>query len=818
MKPEPALLPVTDIFADLLQLLQQHSRVLLSAPPGAGKSTCLPLMLLKHPDFSAKRILLLEPRRLAAKSIAAYLAAQLGESPGQTVGYQIRQEQKVSAKTRLLIVTEGILTRKLQQDPELSDVDLLIFDEFHERSVHADLALALCREVQLLRPELKILIMSATLDMQPLAAQLDAPVLISEGRSYPVEISYVTPDNQSLPQQISRMVQYALQNHQGSVLVFLPGQAEINQTARLLASADLADNTMLYRLSGAMTLAEQQQAIAPAAAGSRKVVLSTNLAETSLTIDGISVVIDSGLCRQSRFSARQGVNLLNTSAISQAAAIQRAGRAGRLGPGYCYRLDTAEKWQRRPRFETPEIEVTDLTALRLEVAAWGCQISDLAWITPPPAAHIQVAEALLQQLGLLDSKGALTHTGRAAHKLGTEPRLAAMLLHSARLEQQGQQGAKALACLLAALLEDSRVLQGDISQQLSRIKHNLPQQWQQAQQFARLLGCTLEHNLPLELTATLALRASPDRLAKRRGQGYQLSNGTGAVLADEHLLTGHDWLVALHLQQTANDTRIYHALAIEPDEILADWAELEWQTLTRWDEQQGAFVSERQLNFAACQLAVKPAALQLSAEQKQQAWLRYIRQKGLRCLTFNDTVSQLQARVNWLHQILPEQQWPDWSDSNLLATLGQWLGPYLGDINRLSALAQLPLYDAMLAQLSYAQQQQLAELAPTHWQVPTGSRLAIDYLSSNPRLSVRVQEMYGQMQTPLILQGRLPLTIELLSPSRQPLQVTQDLASFWQNAWQEVRKEMRGRYPKHFWPEDPAQAMPTTKTKKAMLR
>lgn len=818
MKPEFSSLPVADIFTDLLQLLQQHNRVLLSAPPGAGKSTGLPLMLLSHTNFSGKRILMLEPRRLAAKNIAAYLAAQLGETPGQTIGYQIRQEQKVSEQTRLLIVTEGVLTRKLQQDPELNDVDLLIFDEFHERSVHADLALALCREVQQLRPELTVLIMSATLDMQQLAAQLDAPVVASEGRSYPVDISYVTPDNQPLAQQIARIVQQALQKHQGSILVFLPGQAEINQTARQLEASSLAENTTLYRLSGAMTLAEQQQAIAPAPTGMRKVVLSTNLAETSLTIDGISVVIDSGLCRQSRFSPKQGVNLLHTTAISQAAAIQRAGRAGRLGPGYCYRLDTAEKWQRRPRFETPEIEATDLTALRLEVAAWGCQIADLAWITPPPAAHVQVAEALLTQLGLLDDKGALTSTGRAAHKLGTEPRLAAMLLHSAELEQQGQTGAKALACLLAALLEDSRALQGDISLQLTGMKHRLPQQWQQARQFARLLGCALEQPLPLELTATLALRAYPDRLSKRRGQGYQLANGSGAVLSDDHLLRGYDWLVALHLQQNGNETRIYHALAIEPDEILADWPELKWQTVTRWDEAQGGFVSERQLNFSACQLAVKPATLQLSAEQKQQAWLQYIVHKGLRCLPWNDTVTQLQARVNWMHLLLPEQQWPNWSDANLLATLPQWLGPYLGDINRLNGLAQLALYDALIAQLSYAQQQQLAELAPTHWQAPTGSRLRIDYLSSNPRLSVRVQEMYGQMQSPQILQGRLALTIELLSPSRQPLQVTQDLASFWQNAWQDVRKEMRGRYPKHYWPEDPAQAMPTTKTKKAMLR
>lgn len=814
------MLPVADILPRLLQLLRQHNKVVLAAPPGAGKSTYLPLYLLQHSDFAGKKLLMLEPRRLAAKSIAAYLAAQLGEAVGETIGYQIRQDQKHSSNTRLLIVTEGVLTRKLQHDPELSAFELLLFDEFHERSLHADLALALCLEVQQLRPELQLLIMSATLDTAELSASLNAPVLQSEGRSYPVMLEYVSPDAQPLAQQIARLIQQALLKHQGNILVFLPGQAEINQTAQLLQQQGVAANVQLHRLLGSLTLAQQQAAIAAPPSGMRKVVLSTNLAETSLTIDGISVVIDSGLCRQSRFNPRQGLSLLETVAISQASAIQRAGRAGRLAPGHCYRLDTAEKWQRRARFEIAEIESSDLTGLRLEVAAWGCQISDLQWLTPPPPAHLAVAEQLLQQLGLLDNKGMLSSLGRQAHQLGTEPRLAAMLLHAKALQQQGYSGAMALACVLAAVLEDTRVLQGDIYSLLARVKHSLPAQWQQAQNFARLLGCNLNEPLPGELTPLLALRAYPDRLAKRRGKGYQLASGVGAVLQDNHSLTGQPWLVVLHLQQFAGENRIYHALTLNVDDILSDWqTELSWQTHTFWDEKGGAFYTEQQLRFGQCVLAEKPAKLALNAEQKQQAWLDYIRSKGLACLNWSDAALQLCQRIALLKQHQPEAGWPDFSTGALLENLADWLGPYLGTISKSAALTQLPLYDALQQQLSYSQQQQLMQLLPTHWQAPTGSRVAINYCSEGgARLSVRVQEMYGQMSSPAVLHNQLNITVELLSPSRQPLQVTQNLASFWQNAWQEVRKEMRGRYPKHYWPEDPAQAMPTTKTKKAMLK
>ncbi|CAM3770766.1 ATP-dependent helicase HrpB [Rheinheimera salexigens] len=830
------MLPVAAIFSKLCIALQQHNIVLLSAPPGAGKSTYLPLQLLQHSDFSHKKIVMLEPRRLAVKTIAHYIASQLGESVGQTVGYKIRHDSKTSADTRLLIVTEGILTGMLQQDPTLENVDLLIFDEFHERSLHADLGLAFCLEVQQLRSDLKLLLMSATMDTDKLSQQLSAAVVQSEGRSYPVVINYVTPTNSAVALQSAAIAIKALQQHQGSILVFLPGQAEINQAAQHLSqhlaqhSAEqqshqstqqsLTTNVQVHALLGSMTLAQQQAAIAAPSTGQRKIVLATNLAQTSLTIEGITVVIDSGLYRRARFDPRQGITILETVPISQAAAIQRSGRAGRLSPGVCYRIDTAEKWQRRAAFDPAEIEIAELTQLRLDVASWGAQVSDLNWLTAPTKAAITVAEQLLQQLGLMDSNGRQTALGVSAGQLATDPRLAAMLLHAKQLEQQGQVGAAGLGCLLAALLEDSRVLSGDLYQQLTRIKSTLPQQWQQALALSRQLGCKITPMLPLELVPILLLRAFPDRLAKRRGHGYQLASGIGAALKDNDALQQQPWLVVIHLQLYAQRNIIYHAVSIALEQVLTDWhSELSWHTVTGWDDSKGRFYAEQQLNFGCCRLATKPQPLSLTAAEKQQAWLNYITNNGLDCLTWSDSAQQLMARQKLLLQFQAKQNWPAVSEQALLADLPLWLGPALSSINKRQQLADMPLYQYLMQRLDYGQQQQMAMLVPTHWQTPTGSKVLINYLAEGgPRISVRVQEMYGQTSSPTLLQGQLAITVELLSPGRQPLQLTQDLSSFWQNSWQEVRKEMRGRYPKHFWPEQPAQATPTTKTKKAMLR
>ncbi|KKO44455.1 ATP-dependent helicase [Arsukibacterium ikkense] len=823
-------LPVAAVLPQLLQALTSQNRVILSAPPGAGKSTWLPLQLLQQPALATGQIIMLEPRRLAAKTIASYLAQQLNEPVGQRVGYQIRHDSCQSAATRLLIVTEGILTRKLQQDPELSGVSLLIFDEFHERSLHADLALALSLEVQQLRPDLKILVMSATLDVAALVKYLQAPVISSSGRSYPVDIHYIKPATEPASLQAARQALAAFNEQPGNILVFLPGQAEINKAREYLASQPLPAQLKVYSLLGALTLAEQQAAIAAPAPGHYKIVLATNLAETSLTIEGVNQVIDTGLCRRASFNPRHGISKLETVAISQAAAIQRAGRAGRQAPGRCYRLDTPELWQRRAAFEPAEIELAELTQLRLEIAIWGCQPADIDWLTPPPAAHLAVASRLLQQFAALDDNGLITAYGRRLYQTGSSVRLANMLLY-ATLHEPQVPGLGWLAALLAALLEDSRNLQPDIEQQLQSLAHSTQlAQHQQARQFARRLHIESTRVLPLQWLPLLLLRAFPDQLAQRRGQGYLLANGVGAVLAPDHPLQDSDYLVVLDIQQWQQQNRIRHAVAIKLDDVLTDWQpQLSWQLKTGWHDKTASFSSERQRCFGQLVLQRQPVQGVITAAERQQAWLDYLGRRGLAELSWSDAAQSLCARVQLLqqHQASAElnstakgaADWPDFSQAGLLAELASWLGPYLGNVSKKAQLAQLQLEPMLLARLSYPQQQLLQQLLPNHWQTPTGSRLKIDYSHpGGPQLSVRVQEMYGQLTTPVVLNGGIALTITLLSPGRQPLQVTRDLTSFWQNSWQDVKKEMKGRYPKHYWPDNPAEAQPTTKTKKAMLR
>lgn len=773
---------------------------------------------------------MLEPRRLAAKTIASYLALQLSEPVGQTVGYQIRHDSCQSATTRLLIVTEGILTRKLQQDPELAGVSLLIFDEFHERSLHADLALALSLEVQQLRPDLKILVMSATLDVGALVNYLQAPVVSSSGRSFPVDIHYLKPTNEPVAVQAARQALAAFNQQPGNVLVFLAGQAEINKAREYLTNQPLPAGLQVYSLIGALTLAEQQAAIAAPAPGHYKIVLATNLAETSLTIEGVNQVVDTGVCRRASFNPRHGMSKLETVAISQAAAIQRAGRAGRQAPGRCYRLDTPELWQRRPVFEPAEIELAELSQLRLDIAVWGCQPADIDWLTPPPAAHLAVATRLLQQFAALDDNGLITAYGRRLYQTGSSVRLANMLLYAIE-HQLRAPGLAWLAALLAAVVEDSRNLQPNLEQQLQALAHTKqsPQQLQ-ARQFARRLSINSSSTLPLQWLPLLLLRAFPDQLAQRRGQGYLLANGVGAVLAPDHPLQDTEYLVVMDVQQWQQQNRIRHAVAIKLDEVLADWQPtLSWQLITGWNDKTASFSSERQRCFGQLVLQRQPVQGAITTVERQQAWLDYLSRRGLAELTWSEATQSLCARVQLLqqHQTSLETHamakratdWPDFSQAGLLADLAGWLGPYLGNVNKKAQLAQLELEPMLLAKLSYQQQQQLQQLLPSHWQTPTGSRLKIDYQHpGGPQLSVRVQEMYGQLTTPVVLNGAITLTIALLAPGRQPLQVTRDLASFWQNSWQDVKKEMKGRYPKHYWPENPATAQPTTKTKKAMLR
>ena len=810
-------LPVADLCPALLLALQQQRRVILTAPPGAGKSTYLPLFLLQAPEFANKQIIMLEPRRLAAKSIASYLAEQLGEQLGETVGYQIRFEQKQTKRTRLLVVTEGVLIRKIQQDPELSSVDLLIFDEFHERSLQTDLALALALEVQQLNSELRLLLMSATMDTAKLSTSLQAPVLVSEGRSYPVEIRYQPPNNEPMWLQVAKLAAQLLIQHEGNFLLFLPGQREIEQAADYLAAADLPATVAVLPLLGKLSLSEQQQAVAAPATGKRKIVLATNIAETSLTIDGITLVIDSGQARQASYVAKLGFSRLDTVQISQAAATQRAGRAGRLMPGICYRFDTEEKWRRRAAFTTPEILQADLLALRLDVAAWGCQIADLFWLDAPPASQLKAAEQALQLLGALDERRSLTALGRRMLTLPVAPRLAAMLLFAEQLEQLGEAGAIELAAILAVQLEQNRRFNStDLSRQLRLEGANSQQQFRQLMQLFQVKSSL---SLPSHLVPLLLSHAYPDRIAIARGQGYLLANGTGAVLPAEDALSGQPVLVVADLRIFQQQALISAAVPWDLTALTEAWqAKFVRQTFVGFDEQTGRFQAEQQTKLG--ELVIKKQSLTNTIEplQRQQAWLNYLRQRQLTPLTWSTAVVQLQHRVALAKQLAPEQ-WPDFSLASLTETIEQWLGPYLLEIKSLQQLQAIDLKSLLLNQFSYAEQQQLQQLLPEMWTSLLGTPVALDYRADGEVfMEIRLGEMFGQQSTPTVANGKITVTVALLSPARRPLQVTRDLVSFWQNAYQDVKKEMRGRYPKHYWPDDPLQADPTNKTKKAMQK
>lgn len=818
-------LPVAEICTALSASLNHHNRVLLTAPPGAGKSTYLPLYLLQQPDFAAKHIVMLEPRRLAAKSIAAYLASQLGEEVGQTVGYQIKGEQQRSKATRLLIVTEGVLIRKIQQDPELAAVDLLIFDEFHERSLQADLALALSLEVQQLNEQLKLLVMSATLAGAELSEKLQAPLLQSEGCSFAVEVRYQSPTQEEFWLQAARLSRQLLSEHAGSQLVFLPGQREIERALTYLTTAALPADVDVFALLGSLTLAQQQQAIAPSAPGRRKIVLATNVAETSLTIDGITLVIDSGLARQAVYQPRLGFSKLDTVYISQASAVQRAGRAGRLAPGVCYRLDTPEKWARRPAFTTADILQADLIGLRLEIAGWGARVDDLFWLDPPPKAQLRAAEQCLRWLGALDGDLQLTGHGRAMLKLATEPRLASMLLHAKSFVERGYPAAPALAALLAAVLEDNkRLAKTDL---VAALKQVSAAQLQQAKTLLQQLGCDvalLKQNLPEQLAAVLLSFAYPDRIALQRGQGYLLANGTGAQLPADDELSHSPCLVVADLRLLGKDAVISAASVLSPDDLQRYWQQ---QLITErhfaFDEQNGRFIAEQRVRFGALVLKKQNLSAALSSQDKSQAWLDWLQKKGLAVLNWTEAALNLKHRLLLAARLEPAAGWPDCTDEALLRDADSWLAPHLGEINSLAALQKLDVRQLLWQRLSYAQQQQLNNLLPASWRSVLGSDITLLYSADadsqhGVSMAIRLQEMFGQSQTPTVAHGTIAVTITLLSPSRQPLQLTRDLASFWQNAYQDVKKEMRGRYPKHFWPDNPLEAMPTNKTKKAMQK
>lgn len=805
-------LPVAAVVPELLNALRDAPQTLLIAPTGAGKSTWLPLILLKETQIEGK-ILLLEPRRLAARNVAQRLAEQLGEEPGGAVGYRMRAETCVGVNTRLEVVTEGMLTRMIQRDPELSGVGLVILDEFHERSLQADLALALLLDVQMgLRDDLRLLIMSATLDDHRLRQRLpDAPLIISEGRSFPVDRRYVSlPPQARFEEVVAVQVSQLLRQESGSLLLFLPGVAEIQRLQNCLAERVDAD-VMLCPLYGALPLAQQRQAILPAPANKRKVVLATNIAETSLTIEGIRLVVDSALERRVRFDPRSGISRLITQRISQASMTQRAGRAGRLEPGICLHLLSFEQAQRAAAQSEPEILQTDLASLLLELAQWGCyDPQDLIWLDLPPASALAAARALLQTLGAFDKAGQLSVAGRHMARCGLEPRYAAILAQAS-----GDDERATAAALIARLEEPDR--SGEVSL-IDALTRRRPHWQQRSRQLLKRINAQ-GGEVDAGLAAGLLARGFFDRIARQRGEPgrYQLSGGSGAMLPRESTLAHYDWLIAPTLLQGNQnpDARILQALPIDIEALIEQIPALVSCTDTvEWREDKGTLNARRRWQIGA--LTLKTQALAKPDEETlHAALLNGIRERGLAVLNWSVDESQLRSRLQCAAQWLSEEEWPDVSEEALLANLEAWLLPEMRGITSLQALRSLDLNRALGHLLSWSQRAQLDSALPTHYTVPTGSRIAIRYSpDAPPVLAVRIQEMYGEAQSPAVADGRVALVLELLSPAQRPLQITRDLAAFWQGAWQDVKKEMKGRYPKHLWPDDPANTEPTRRTKK----
>lgn len=797
-----------------------NRNVLLRAEPGAGKSTGLPLALLLNGDFQGN-IILLEPRRLAARSVAQRLASHLGEKVGQRVGLRMRAETRVSSKTQLTVVTEGVLTRLLQNDPTLEGVALVIFDEFHERSLHADLGLALCLEVQqALRDDLRLLLMSATLDADAIHTQLkEAQQFHCSVRQHPVETLWVGEHSAPLEQRIVQTVLTAIENQTGDVLVFLPGVAEINRTARLLEPR-LNATTELHRLHSGVGLNAQLKATAPAVTSHRRVILATSLAETSITIDGVRVVVDSGLERRGRIDNSSGAQRLETVMASQASATQRAGRAGRTSAGVCYRLWSEQGHSRRTANWQPEIHRADLAPLLLELGLWGASDgNDLPWLDSPPIASLSRAEALLNRLGLW-KQGQLTPTGRTVAALPVHPRIGHMLVWA------DEKGATALACRLAIRL-DEQTRSGSGVDLEPVLNETLPSSLQRrADQLTRMLKARGTRT-DSPSAAVLLAQAYPDWIAQRRhgpgvGPGeagrFQLACGAGVVINSEDELAHCQWLSVAQLGGAGSQLRIFKAMELNISELEKYSPELiDDVKYLDWDDKQQRVLAERRRMLGNLVVDSKPLH-DISNSDKAKALLVGIRLQGIDCLPWNDECREWQARVQRMGKLsLQEQEnnWPTVDDEALMMQLEEWLLPWLDGVGSMKALQQLELQKILNAMLEYRQQVLMDEWLPKRYTVPSGSQIRLSYLQpGNPVLSVRLQEMLGCAVNPSVAQGQILLKVELLSPGRRPVQVTTDLANFWTNSYPAVKKDMAGRYPKHVWPDDPLEAQPTAYAKR----
>lgn len=836
-------LPVGKIFSQLKTVLSNTEPVVLVAPPGSGKTTRVPLALKDAPWLAGKKILMLEPRRIAARLAAVYMSSLCNETVGTTVGYQVRFDRKVSTATRVEVITEGILTRRLQQDPELADIGLVIFDEFHERSLNSDLALALCLDMMSgLRDDLRLLVMSATMDAQPISALLgNAPVITSQGRMFPVAVEYIPPQPQfdscrpdHLARTTARAIRQVVEQEQGDILVFLPGKGEIKRVQQQVSGLE---NCVVRPLHGSLNPAEQELAIRPDSKGRQRIILATTIAETSVTIEGITAVIDCGWKRVPRFDANTGLSRLQTVRISRASAEQRAGRAGRLGPGTCYRL-----WNRGvdaglQEYDLPEIRQADLAPLVLELANWGVQDpGQLSWLDPPPESSLQQGRELLVRLGGIDAQGLVTALGRRMAALPLHPRLSRMVLLAGSANRQK-------VVDLAALLSERDLLPGNDSADIDNRLYCLQRFRKQGMAAVRSMGghpggCVQVDRAARQLivllkgkqerkktslsTGGLLALAYPDRISRRRSRGntgYKMATGRGGRLFDHDPLASSEWLVAASLDAGRRDGRIFLAASIEQvevEELLQN--ELVEQEEVFWDSSTHTVISRRCVRLGELivsekkNLAPDPAAV-------QGALLTGIRELGLDILNWTPAARLLQARAGCLREWQPENNWPDFSDQALLDTLEQWLGPYLHGLKNIKGCGGLNIKKILLARLDYKHQQQLERDAPTHIRVPSGSKVKLQYqVGQSPVLAVRLQEMFGLAETPTVCRGKIQILLHLLSPARRPVQVTRDLRGFWDSSYFEVRKELKGRYPKHHWPEKPWQAQATARVKRRVKK
>ncbi len=830
-------LPIEAVLPQLLNTLTSHNAVVLQAPPGTGKTTRVPLALLDADFLRGKKIIMLEPRRLAARMAARFMASLLGEDVGRSVGYRTRLDTKVSRETRIEVVTEGILTRLLQHDAELVEYGIVIFDEFHERSLQADLGLALVRECQqVVRDDLRLLVMSATIDAQPIAQLLgNAPVLSCPGQVFPVEVRYsAVPGRTQWLDHLALVIRACITNETGSLLVFLPGEGEIRRLIERLEN--LPENTVLAPLYGQLSGDEQDRAISPAPQGQRKVVLATAIAETSLTIEGIRIVIDAGFLRSASYDPNSAMTRLITQRVSAANAEQRRGRAGRLGPGICIRLWSEEENSRLQAFAVPEIRQADLTSLVLELAQWGVRdAADLCWLDLPPAASWAQARELLQTLEALDNSGTITAHGRAILALGLPPRLGHMVVRGREL------GLSKLAAELAALLSERDILprdsgadlhdrlmclrgeqhfQGVDRGRLNRVREDVRRLHEKSSVIKKNQSGDKKLEQDEDAGLLLAL-AFPDRIAQRRGgtaARYVLANGRGAFLPEEDRLAREPWLVIADLDGQAREAKIFMAARVSLS-VLEEtlMAVIESREFVSWDAASQSVKARQQRVLGALVLedkALSSASTSASPDKITAVLAQAIAETGVQVLPWTDTLRQWQARVQIMHRLAPAE-WPNVSEEGLRARITEWAAPYLTGMSRFSHLDRFPLHNALTGMLDWSSQQALDALLPVQLEVPTGSRISIDYTAEHgPVLAVKLQEMFGLLETPRLAQGRVPLTIHLLSPAQRPVAVTQDLASFWKNAYAEVRKDIRGRYPRHPWPEDPFTAVAQRGVKK----